>query len=260
LPLTAGEPKAKCFYAGNILLGVWSRQPGHGGRVAGPSDTVHTLHNWFNMHCDLCIDWVRANPPLIGGPGHVVQIDESLISKANPTGNRRAQPIAKRWVFRGIDTRISEAFLVEVLQRNTATLLPVLQQHVLPGTTIWSDQWAAYRHIPQVTGLPHQTVNHSLHFVNPGTGVNTNTVENMWRCVKDKFKRTHSTSQVRITSYLQGFLWRRQHSRDDCFESAVVLMRWRYPVPHVTFISCTSPRSPLLRHSSTGDNCRRTTR
>jgi len=80
-------------------------------------------------------------------------------------------------VFEGIDTTTSEAFLVEV-QRNAATLLPVLQQHVLPGT-IWSDQWAAYRQIPQVTGLPHQTVNHSLTFVNPGTGVNTNTVENM---------------------------------------------------------------------------------
>jgi len=127
-------------------------------------------------------------------------------------------------VFGGIDTTTSEEFLVEV-QRNAATLLPVLQQHVLPGT-IWSIQWAAYRQIPQVTRLPHQTVNHSLHYVNPGTGVNTNTVENMWRCAKDKFKCMHGTSQAHITSYLQEFMWRRQHSRDDCFESAVALLRW----------------------------------
>jgi len=194
-------------------------------------DTVHTLPNWFNMHRDLCIDWMRANPPVIGGPGHIVQIDESLISKAKRAVNARARPVAERWVFGGIDTTTSEAFLVEVPQRDAATLLPVLQQHVLPGTTVWSDQWAAYRQIPQVTGLPHQTVNHSLHFVNPATGVNTNTVENMWRCAKDKFKRMHGTSQAHISSYLQEFLWRRQHSREDCFESAVALMRWRYPVP-----------------------------
>ena len=59
-------------------------------------DTVHTLLNWFNMHRDLCIDWMRAYPVLIGGPGHVVQIDESLIAKAKLTGNARARPVPER--------------------------------------------------------------------------------------------------------------------------------------------------------------------
>ena len=42
--------------------------------------TDHTLPNWFNMMRDLCQYWVRDNPIRIGGPGHIVQIDESLIS------------------------------------------------------------------------------------------------------------------------------------------------------------------------------------
>ena len=79
-------------------------------------DTVHILPNWFNMHRDMCIDWVRASPSLIGGPGHIMQIDESLIAKAKPTGNRRARLVDERWVFGGIDTTTSEAFLVEVPQ------------------------------------------------------------------------------------------------------------------------------------------------
>jgi len=53
-------------------------------------DTVHTLPNWFNMHRDLCIDWVRANPPFIGSPGHVMQIVKFLIFNAKPTGSGRA--------------------------------------------------------------------------------------------------------------------------------------------------------------------------
>ena len=52
-------------------------------------------------------------------------------------------------------------------QRNAATLLPIIQQHVVPGTIIHSDEWRTYS---QVSTLPnvaaHATVNHSLEFVN----------------------------------------------------------------------------------------------
>jgi len=42
LPLTAGEPKVKCFYVGNFLLGAWRRQPGHGERVDGRWHSPHS--------------------------------------------------------------------------------------------------------------------------------------------------------------------------------------------------------------------------
>jgi len=195
-------------------------------------DTMHTLPDWFNMHRDLCIDWMQAHPNQIGGPGHVVQIDESVVSAAKRTANGHARPIRERWVFGGIDTTTKEAFLVEVERRDAATLLPIIQQRILPGSTIWSDQWAAYRGIERVTGMAHSSVNHSLHFVEPGTGVHTNGIENLWRCAKDKFKRMHGTSSAHITSYLDEFMWSRQYGgRDDSFENTVAMMRWRYPVP-----------------------------
>ena len=40
-----------------------------------------------------------------------------------------------------------------VAQRDAATLLPIIQQHVRPGTIVWSDMWAAYnrvQHLPPV--------------------------------------------------------------------------------------------------------------
>jgi hypothetical protein len=68
--------------------------------------------------------------------------------------------------------------------------------------------------------------------VEPGTGVNTNGIENLWRYCKDKFKRMHGTKDAHITSYVDDFLWHRRHGhRDECFNNAVELMRWRYPVP-----------------------------
>ena len=57
-------------------------------------------------------------------------------------------------------------YMEVVPARNTATLLPIIQTHVAPGTIVHSDKWAAYN---QVGNLPnvgsYQTVNHSLHLV-----------------------------------------------------------------------------------------------
>ena len=72
--------------------------------------------------------------------------------------------------------RLAVGYMELVPQRDATTLLPSLQQHVLPGTTIiWSDQWAAYNNVTGVAG--HGVANHSFHFVDPTTGVNTQTVE-----------------------------------------------------------------------------------
>ena len=54
-------------------------------------------------------------------------------------------------------------------RRNTATLLPIIQQHVQPGTVVHSDEWVVYSQISSA-GYTHSTVNHSLHFVDPITG------------------------------------------------------------------------------------------
>ena len=53
-------------------------------------------------------------------------------------------------------------------QRDAATLLPIISNHIQPETTVWSDIWVAYN---GVAALPvvaaHETVNYSLQFVNP---------------------------------------------------------------------------------------------
>ena len=67
-----------------------------------------------------------------------------------------------------------------VQNKDTVTLLPIIQAHSENGTIVHSDQWAAYRHvasIPQVAR--HETVNHSVHFVSP-TRVHTQHVESYW--------------------------------------------------------------------------------
>ena len=50
-------------------------------------------------------------------------------------------------------------------QQDAAMLLPIIQQHINPGTTVWSDMWAAYNGVAELPGVAaHQTVNHSIQF------------------------------------------------------------------------------------------------
>ena len=69
-----------------------------------------------------------------------------------------------------------------VSSRDAATLFPIVQAHIRLGTIIWSDRWAVYNAISStIAGIGgHQTVNHSLHFKDPATGVHTNTIESYW--------------------------------------------------------------------------------
>ena len=57
-----------------------------------------------------------------------------------------------------ISTRPATGYMQLVAQRNAATLLPIIQQHVHPGTVVHSDEWAAYSRI-SAAGYTHSSVN-----------------------------------------------------------------------------------------------------
>lgn len=48
-------------------------------------------------------------------------------------------------------------------------MLPLIKKHVLPGSLVYSDMWRAYSQIN--VDFEHHMVNHSLHFVDPSTGI-----------------------------------------------------------------------------------------
>ena len=93
--------------------------------------------------------------------------------------------------------------------RTVQTLLPIIQQHVRSGSVVYSDQWAAYNQVQQLPAVSnHETVNHSLHFVDLATGVRTQNIESYWNRVKRKFKRMKGVHESMMSSYLDEFMWR----------------------------------------------------
>jgi hypothetical protein len=112
---------------------------------------------------------------IIGGDEIIVEIDETKLGKRK---YNRGHLVGGVWIVAGIEkTPQRKVFLVEVQDRSAETLLEIIRTDVLPGSEVHTDLFRGYSGISRELGLVHKTVNHSIHFTDPETGVNTNTIE-----------------------------------------------------------------------------------
>ncbi|KAK9694844.1 ISXO2-like transposase domain [Popillia japonica] len=128
----------------------------------------------------LKLERFQDRPTKLGGPGIVVEIDESKFGRRKYHKGHR---IEGQWVFGGFERGTGRVFMVPVEQRGTNTLLPIIKQWIKPGTTIISDCWKAYDVLHQ-EGYEHLKVNHSITFKDPETGAHTNSIESSWRAAR----------------------------------------------------------------------------
>jgi transposase-like protein len=147
-----------------------------------------------------------------GGPGKIVEIDESLVSKSKPARNGVARPVPERWVFGLFDREKKLGTMQFVNNRSVEELLPIVQKFCLPGTTIYSDGWKAYDGLTAL-GFIHKKVIHEKEFVVHGTDIHTNNVENYWGRCKAKFKRMRGPTSKMLPSYLDEFMWNERFGR-----------------------------------------------
>lgn len=98
---------------------------------------------------------------MLGGPGRVVECDESVLYKAKYNVGRQRD---HDWVFGCVERGVPNVRLQVVARRDAATLLPLIQQWIQGGTDIVTDDWAAYRGIPNLPqGYRHFTVTHLVY-------------------------------------------------------------------------------------------------
>lgn len=187
--------------------------------------TLSTVTNFFQAFRQACQFWLnQEGQQPIGGVGYNVEIDESIISKRKNNVGRLLNEI---WVFGGVCRETHERFVVRVDSRDAGTLLPIIQEMILPGTTIHSDGWAAYNRISTLPeGYIHKVVNHSLNFVDPVTGCHTQTIERMWREVKRIRRRYEGIARVDVDVHLAEYLWReaKNVTKENAFREAIILI------------------------------------
>ncbi|XP_011345294.1 uncharacterized protein LOC105283873 isoform X2 [Ooceraea biroi] len=117
----------------------------------------HAVVDWISFCREVCLFWAENNSTKLGGPGKVVEIDEAKIGKRKFNCGRI---IKGNWIFGGYERESGKIFLVPVPDCTGETLLGVIKEWILPGTTIMSDCWKSYNCLNN-EGFQHLTVNHS---------------------------------------------------------------------------------------------------
>jgi transposase-like protein len=199
-----------------LLSYFWSNQ--HSNKSASRECHISKTStiDWFNFLRDICNEWLNNNPPLLGGIELVddivspvcVELDETVIRKRKYHVGRRTKT---GWLFGGVDRNTGDCFLCLVPNRLAVTLLPIIQEHVKPGTHILTDGFVSYNDVSKIDGgiYQHSVVIHAENFVSPMDYlVHTQNIESMWSRVKRKFKNMHGTNSTLLPSYLREFEWR----------------------------------------------------
>ena len=181
----------------------------------GVTTGSHTVDDWFTFCREICLHVVQQkNSKGIGGPGKVVEIDESIY-KYN-----RGRPADGKWVLGGVCHETEEVFLIEVQQRDSASLMPLIEEYVAAGSTVMTDCWNWYECLSQ-EDFKYLTVNHSINFVDPATGAQ----------IKKSLPSTHTSATDRFSFRQAEYIWRRQNAGKDHFEQLLsdILLQYKPP-------------------------------
>jgi transposase-like protein len=181
------------------------------------STTVSAFYRHFRQ---LATSALREENQIIGGPGIVVEIDETKLGKRKYNRGHRVDGV---WVVVGIERRQNgKIFLIPVEDRSAQTLQAIIESHVLPNSIVNTDGWRGYTNLDAL-GLTHMVVNHSQTFVDPVTSACTNTAEGLNSGLKRRIPIRNRVKEG-IEDHLGEYVWRRQN-KERLFDAFVEALR-----------------------------------
>lgn len=159
---------------------------------------------WYMLH-RLREAWDEAGIDAMLGP---VEVDESYIGgkRGNMPRSKRKTltgrgAVGKTTVLGAKDRATNRISARSVASPDKPTLHGFIGDHAVPGATVYTDDYKAYRGMP----FDHQTVNHSAGEYVRGDA-HTNGVEGFWAMFKRGFHGTyHRMSEKHMDRYLREF-------------------------------------------------------
>jgi transposase-like protein len=165
---------------------------------------------WFILHRVREMLKLQA-PDMVGGEnGSMVETDETYIGgkeknkhKSKRSKDAEGNYVNAKSVVVGIIERDGKVILKHIPAATKEHMVGFLRQHVPAGSTVFSDEHAAYAGLGKI--YTHDTVNHSIKLYVEGN-VHTNTIENFWSILKRGiYGIYHSVSEKHLDRYLNEF-------------------------------------------------------
>jgi transposase len=143
----------------------------------------------------------------LGGPGEIVEVDETFVG-GKVHGKGRGLQLENKATVLGILEKDGELITRVVPNCREVSLRPHIQTHVLPGSTVHTDYSNSYRNLRKF-GYLHQRVNHGAdEYVGP-FGETVNRIEGFWAMLKRGINGTHiHVSAKHLPKYLGEFEYR----------------------------------------------------
>lgn len=138
--------------------------------------------------------------------GHI-EIDETLVGGAQHGAGKGKGRLKGKTIVFGIVERDGVVRAGPVPNVKRKTLLPIIEKHVAPGSTISTDEAPAYKAL-EISAYEHGSVNHRAKEYARGKH-HTNTIEGYWGQIKRSIRGTHvHVSSKHLWKYLSEFSYR----------------------------------------------------
>ncbi|KAH9587098.1 hypothetical protein MS3_00000033 [Schistosoma haematobium] len=172
--------------------------------VAFADVTETSAVQWYEYCRDICASKMTRLCQSFGGVECIVEIDKTIVRKRK---YNRGRSIKEEWVLGIYDRSTQKGHFQRVRNRRANTIIPIIQEYVQPGTTVYTDDWRAYRCLHRL-GYVHHVGVHERNFVDPTTGVHTNNTEAMWSRLKEFLRSYHGSRGRLLWSHMDEFLHR----------------------------------------------------
>jgi transposase-like protein len=141
--------------------------------------------------------------------GNPVEMDETYVGGKRKTGRvgRPAEGEGNKVPVFGMVQRQGRVYATAVPSVKSATLFPHIMERVLPGSTVYTDEFRIYDGLDGA-GFQHKRIPHTQKVYVMGD-VHTNTMEGFWSLVKRGVGGVyHAVSAKHLQGYLNEYAWR----------------------------------------------------
>ena len=145
--------------------------------------------------------------------GHV-EVDETYIG--GKRSGKRGRGASGKTVVMGMVERKGEAIVKVVPNVKAHTLLPMIEKNVAKEgkTIVFTDELPSYNHVEKL-GYAHEIVQHAAKQYVSGIA-HVNTCEALWSTIKRGIDGVnHSVSPLYLQSYLDSYVYRYNHRKDE---------------------------------------------